>query len=284
MCRDSDRSGQIIDWSVLVDNLKDQELVPFLGAGASLGFNGSDGLPTASELAESLAQACHYPGYDTSDLLRVTQYYAGAKGELKLRKLVHKKLSPPRVRPSEVHKILASWPIKAVLTTNYDNLMEDAFRNKDKKPFVDLYDRRGDQQPIKIEPSVDTPLIYKLHGSLDDIDTMVLTEDDTIDFLISLIKGNPGVPSKIRSLFETCSILFIGYGLKDWNIRVLLRYLRENEADIRSFAIQRLENVSPVMWERMVFYWNKKNISIYNCDALEFLQQVDCRYRGVPCP
>ena len=41
-----------INWSGVLFNLKKQKLVPFLGAGASLGFNGKEGLPTAGELAK----------------------------------------------------------------------------------------------------------------------------------------------------------------------------------------------------------------------------------------
>jgi len=272
-----------IDWEPLLFNLKKQKLVPFLGAGAALGFDGSPGLPGSSKLAEALAQECGYPGSDTKDLLRVTQYYALKFGELRLRESICEKLSPAEMRPGEVHQILASWPIKVVLTTNYDNLMERAFSKKDKDPARALYKRRGDQEQIKVPPSADKPLVYKLHGSLEEVDSMVITEDNYIDFLISLIEGNPKLPDAIGAIFRSDSILFIGYGLKDWNIRVLLRYFRKDE-DIRSFAVQRNLRVAGNEaagreWESMVLYWERKNISVYNCDALAFLRELDRRYR-----
>src|SRR5574341_1292987 len=209
-----------IDWEPLLFNLKKQKLVPFLGAGASLGFDGAPGLPSGGKLAETLAQECGYPGSDTKDLLRVAQYYALKFGELRLRESMHEQLSPAEVNPGEVHRILAGWPIKVVLTTNYDNLMERAFSKCDKDPAKALYKRRGDQEQIKTPPCVNQPLVYKLHGSLDDVDSMVITEDNYIDFLIGLIEGNPKLPDAISAIFRTDSILFIGYGLKDWNIRV----------------------------------------------------------------
>jgi len=272
-----------IDWEPLLFNLKRQKLVPFLGAGAALGLDGAPGLPGGGKLAEMLASECGYPGGEKNDLLRVAQYYALKFGELRLRESVHEKLGLPEVQPGEVHNLLAGWPLKIVLTTNYDNLMERAFSKKDKDAAKAIYQRDGDQEQIKTPPSVDKPLVYKLHGSLEDIDSMVITEDNYIDFLISLIEGNPKLPDAISGIFRGDSILFIGYGLKDWNIRVLLRYFRRDN-DIRSFAVQRdlrpaTNEAANREWESSVLYWERKNISIYNCDALAFARELDRRYR-----
>ena len=267
-----------VNWPAILLHLKKQKLVPFLGAGASLTSNGSSGLPTGSKLAKTLAEECNYPGIDKDNLLRVSQYYALTIGEMPLRESVNEKLSLPDVKPGEVHDILAGWPIEVVLTTNFDNLMERAFIKKDKDASKAIYDRFGDQDQIKVDPTVHTPLVYKLHGSLEDIDSMVMTEDNYIDFLINLIEGNPKIPDKIKNIFDTSSILFIGYGLKDWNIRVLLRYFRKN--DRRSFAVQHVadnENAAKE-WDSMVLYWEDKKISVYNCDALEFLSELNRRY------
>lgn len=273
-----------VQWPALFLNLKNRRLVPFLGAGASLVHNGSVGLPTGAELASALARECAYTGNDIHDLPRVAQYFALAMGETNLRDSIESKLSLSNVKPGEIHKIIAGWPVEVVLTTNFDSLMERAFAMFGKDPFAYCYERRGNQQQIKTTPSINRPLVYKLHGSLDKKDTMVVTEDDTIDFLVSMIKGDPKIPDTIGSLFTKSSILFIGYGLKDWNIRVLLRYFRETQADIRSFAIQRFkpygsEDQAAQEWESMVLYWEHKKISVYNCDALEFLREFDRRYR-----
>ena len=243
------------------------------------------GLPSGGALARALASECGYPGLDTSDLLRVSQFYALQFGETPLRTSIQEKLALPEVQPGEVHKIMAGWPIEAVITTNYDNLMERAFAMARKDPAKAMYNRFGDQEQIKTIPTVHTPLVYKLHGSLEAIDSMVITEDHYIDFLISLIEGNPKVPDTLSRIFQTCSILFIGYGLKDFNIRVLLRYLRKS--DIRSFAVQRdLETdqneVAARQWESAVLYWEHKKVSIYNCDALAFVRKLNELYGESP--
>ncbi len=270
-----------INWQAILLHLKKQKLVPFLGAGASMGFGGSTGLPSGSELSRALAEECGYPGTEKDDLLRVSQYYALSIGEMDLRDAVIDKLNMNDIQPGEVHNILAGWPIVAVLTTNFDNLMERAFEEKSKKSTMAIYDRQGDQEQIVSEPAVENPLVYKLHGSMDDPDSLIITEDNYIDFMISLMNHNPKVPDAISQIFRTCGLLFIGYGLRDWNIRVLLRYF---QVDRRSFAIQRSleadnDNDAAREWDSTVLYWEQKKISVYNCDALEFLRELDKRYQ-----
>lgn len=269
-----------VKWEPILYHLHRQQLVPFLGAGASMGFNGSPGLPTSGELAQSLASECGYPGGDRTDLMRVAQYFALTISEYHLRRFVHEKLTIETVKPGKMHQILAGWPIKIVLTTNYDNLMERAFC-PEKDPVKAIYSRKGENKEI-IEPTLKCPLVYKLHGSLDDPDSMVITENDYIDFLISLLNNDAGVPSLIKNVFKDYSILFIGYGLRDWNIRVLLKYLRTEP--IPSFAIQRdlqadKEPTAAGEWDNSVIYWQDQKITIYNCDALTFVTELDRRLK-----
>lgn len=273
-----------IKWPAILANLNEGRLVPFLGAGASMANNGEKGLPSTIELARHLAKKCSFPDEDCEDIFRVAQYYAYNFGETRLREQVKAKLRPKDVKPkpSEVHNILAKLPIRVVLTTNYDRLMEHAFHKADKEPWSEIYNRFGNQKQIDSDPTVLTPLVYKLHGSLDDFDSMVITEDNYIDFLIKLIEGNPKVPDIISTIFRTCSILFIGYGLKDWNIRLMLSYFRET--GIRSFAVQRNQKVevdrsAAQEWKSFVGYWDKKYIDIYNCDALTFSKELERRYK-----
>ena len=61
------------DWWLLLRRIRDGECVPFLGSGASLGYDEGPNLPTAGELSETLAVECNYPGADRWDLLRVAQ-------------------------------------------------------------------------------------------------------------------------------------------------------------------------------------------------------------------
>ncbi len=271
-------------WRLILKRIRTDRCIPFLGAGASLGFGEGPGLPTGTELASGLAAECHYPCADTSDLLRVAQYYEMVEDAHELRRFVRQKLLVPGARPSAVHRALAALPFRYVLTTNYDKLMEAAFEDAGKAPQSAVYERHGNQQTPPMA-TVQEPVVYKLHGSLDKLDSIVVTEDDLVEFVACIMLEDPPLPPVIKGLFGENSILFIGYGLKDWNVRVMLRAIRRRRPqatpDMNSFAIQRRPADPPVAqeWERCVLFWQlKESLQCFDMDAVEFAAELKRRY------
>ena len=91
------------------------------------------GVPTASELAKSIADDCDYQGAEREDFLRVCQFYELTASPHLLRRFIIEHLTDGRSTPSAVHSTLAELPITHVLTTNYDLSMERAFQAAQKK-------------------------------------------------------------------------------------------------------------------------------------------------------
>lgn len=272
------------DWDLLIDNLREGLCVPFLGAGASLGFGGP-GLPSGRELAERIAKDCGYPGPDKQDFFRVCQYYAMQKDQASLRRLIHRSLDTSHVQPGRVHDILAKLPLRYVLTTNFDDLMERAFRANGKNPTVAVYEPRGADRPLPIS-SEQNPLVYKLHGCLSNpAHTLVVTEDDLIEFAVCVSKKTPSLPSEVTSIFSCCSVLFIGYGLADWNIRFLMRSIKMLDgapSSIASFAVMRRPDDTALaqVWNSQVMYFRmKEGIRCFDCDAVEFVKELETRWQ-----
>jgi hypothetical protein len=181
--------------------------------------------------------------------------------------------------------VIASLPVRYVLTTNFDDLMERAFRNQQKSPEVAMYEMRGDRQQELHLGTKEAPLVYKLHGSLDRKDRkIIVTEDDVIEFISCVMVGDPPLPPQIKRLVEDYSILFIGYGLKDWTIRVMLRALRGGRSwgtpGVASFAIQRrpLEEGLAAEWEKTVIYFGKSDLRCFDMDAVQFIERLMERY------
>lgn len=271
------------DWRLIVKRIHDEECLPFLGAGASLG-NGS-GLPTAYQLATALADECDYPGGDRSDLFRVAQYYQMKFDADALRSFVGDEILKGTRAPTTVHETIAALPFRYVITTNFDKLMERAFESArpPKTPHVALYKRHGDQVGFPLG-TVRAPVVYKLHGTVDEPRTMVVTEDDVVEFLACAFVGDPPLPPSFKALFVENSILFIGYGLKDWNVRVLLRAIRERGggSDKNSYAIQKCPTDQGLAqeWETCVIYWDRKeNLRCFDMDAVEFAEELGNQYK-----
>jgi|SRR5882672_724726 len=273
------------DWRLIVKRIHEERCVPFLGAGASVAGDQEHGLPTAFQLASALARDSGYPGSDKGDLFRVAQYFQMVNDPYELRNFIREQLQKGNNSPTVVHNTLAALPFRYVLTTNFDKLMERAFEDARKTPQVALYQLHGDRVELPMATAKD-PLVYKLHGTVDKLDTMIVTEDDVVDFLSCVIVGDPPLPPVLKKLFEDNSILFIGYGLKDWNIRVLMRAIRgqgrKGPPDICSFAIQKCPTEMGLAqeWETCVMYWDKReNLKCFDMDATEFATQLRQQYR-----
>jgi hypothetical protein len=148
-----------------------------------------------------------------------------------------------------------------VLTTNYDDALERAFEDAN-EPYETLWyeakkgdtcgyfmQRRGDKVvPIrKPNETLLSPhaVILKLHGAIDRTDargdSYVITEDNYIDYLTRTdIAGR--IPVTLRERMENSHLLFLGYSLRDWNLRVILnRIWGRRSLDLKSWAVQRAQ-------------------------------------------
>jgi hypothetical protein len=68
-------------------------------------------------------------------------------------------------------------------------------------------------------------VVFHLHGHVDTPSSIVITEDDYLDFLVNISGDDLLLPKRIQKSLVDASVLFIGYGLADWNFRVLLQGL-----------------------------------------------------------
>jgi hypothetical protein len=274
------------DWRLILRRIRAERCVPFLGAGASLGTRLSPGLPTGATIARALAEECGYPGADNTDLLRVAQFYSMVFDEHEVREAIRRRINGLGVKPGTLHETIASLPFPMVLTTNFDRLMERAFEDAGKAPSVSGYERRAVAEDLR-RPTPSQPLVYKLHGSIDAPHTMIVTEDDVIGFLACLLLRDPDLPSIVKQVFESHSLLFVGYGLKDWNIRVLMRAIRgktlSSPPEMSCFAIQRRpeeENLAKE-WETTVMYWGRReSLKCFDIDAIAFMTELKQRFES----
>jgi len=252
------------------------EVVPFLGAGANLcdrpdetAWASGQFLPSGAELADALAEQSHYPSHDRFDLLRVSQYVEAMLGEGQLYKYL-RNIFDVDYPPSSLHVFLASLPAVArdkgkphplIITTNYDDLVERALAERGEAYDVVWYEAKGlggkfmhrpaDGEPVPIDTAnkyaglslAERPVILKLHGAIDrgdaKGDSFVITEDNYIEYLS---QGDVGgqIPVTLRERMEDSHFLFMGYSMRDWNLRVILnRIWGARELDLKSWAIQR---------------------------------------------
>ncbi len=227
------------DWNSLLYRIERGNCTPFLGAGASM-----PRIPLASGIADDWAKRYKYPLPDCGDLARVAQFRAVTDDAVRpkedLADLCLNAQPPDFTDPTEIHRALAELPLKVYMTTNYDDFMVRALKSCDKSPVQELcpwIDYAGRPESVFAEnpdyrPSVSNPLVYHLHGSASEPRSMVLTEDDYLDFLVWFSRewshqdqNKPVFPAPIVKALAGSSLLFVGYSRTDWNFRVLFRGL-----------------------------------------------------------
>jgi hypothetical protein len=86
------------------------------------------------------------------------------------------------------------------------------------------------------------PAIFHLHGHTEVLESMVVTEDDYLDFLINTSRDEESIPLRIKALTKT-TLLFLGYNMADLEFRVLIRSMA---GYLRSSLVRRHIFVQPI--------------------------------------
>jgi hypothetical protein len=229
--------------------------------------------PLALELAEALAGRTNYPRDAPRELALVAQYFSGLNGREPLTEYLHQ-IFVRQHSSTSLHAFLAErMRTGIIITTNYDNLVERAFVDRPFDLVVHAIDqdkvlllRHGEAEPVYVTPAKldvdgsERPLVYKMHGTADERDPLpdqfLITEDDYVDFLTRMTRQKV-LPAPVLKALMRSNVLFLGYGLGDWNVRVILNTVaRQYNNDLRtkqgykSWAIQYQVNaVEAANWQ-----------------------------------
>jgi hypothetical protein len=228
------------DWSVLLSRIKEGRCTPFIGAGANYGI-----LPMGGQIAREWAAKYKFPLRDSEDLASVAQFLAVSKDPMfpKERMIERLRRDP---RPDfeqdddrlECLRCLAELPLPIYLTTNYDDLMTQALKHtkpaKNPRREPCRWNASTRRLPSvfgagsSYQPDATNPLVFHLHGVEDHDHSLVLTEDDYLDFLVNVSRSPKLIPTRVQRALTDASLLFIGYRMRDVNFRTLYRGLVES--------------------------------------------------------
>jgi len=233
------------NWKILLRAIKQQRCTPFLGSEVAFGD-----VPVKSKIAREWVIEYGYPLEDSKDLARVAQFIATEYDPMFPKNEIIEKLNeaplPDFANPDEPHRILADLPLPVYITTNYDDFMTQALRSKyagdtkipHKDPRRELcrWNEFISAGPSifdsDFEPNVANPVVFHLYGHTGAPESLILTEDDYLDFLASVSRDQTLIPARIQKALTMASLLFLGYRFTDLDFRVLMRglvsYLERN--------------------------------------------------------
>lgn len=209
---------------------------------------------------------------------------------------------------------LARLPFKLFLTTNADDQLERALRDRmrfeavppalPEEPISEVcrwHNRPGQRTlPPPADAEVEAwsiesprPLVYHLFGKLEYPDSLVLTEDDYFDFL----RGPVGTgmqwrfPTAIRATLQDSALIFLGFRMDAWDFRVLYRSLLAQFDDqrlpqgVNHIAVQLdpeevgADDADHVR-ESLKQYFADAHIQFFWGRVEEFIQEFGTRYQA----
>jgi hypothetical protein len=295
---------------LIARRLQRGKVVPVLGAGVNLCDRPPDALwqrgqylPSGQELAQELAKYIRFPFTEGYDLARVSQYVAALEGEGSLYEELHQVFDAD-YPPTALHRFLArlaavtrtqgARECMLVITTNYDDSLERAFEHEDEPYDLVTYIAEGrDRGLFRHVPFGGTPIvvrvpneysdirldersvIVKLHGAVDRLrgaDSFVITEDHYIDY-ITRADVSGLFPVTLAAKLRTSHLMFLGYSLRDWNLRVMLyRLWGEQEGkSFKSWAVQ--DRPDPI--DRAA--WDERGVDILPIRVDAFVREIEDR-------
>jgi CheY-like chemotaxis protein len=233
----------------LANYIASGEAIFFVGAGLSA----TSGAPLWSELTTELAAQLSPPP-STSDPLLIAQFFRNAFGDNELVNWIRRRLAPTTLRPSRCHELLANFPCRVYVTTNYDSLLETALHVRKKAVHticndddLALWDENAEIQ------------VMKLHGDLDRPRTLVISHED----YSRLLSGNFATGRKLADLFWHRPFVFVGYSMNDPDITAIYYGMVSSVGELKRPSFMITADSDPHMTDE----WRRRGISVVRLDT-----------------
>lgn len=210
------------------DALNDGVGAIFVGAGVSM----AAGYPSWSGLLREIGDELEVDAKNVHDLAALAQWsIQESGGATRVRNVIKNEIGPDKPIPETV-SIISRLPVRHIWTTNYDRLIERAFEAI-RRPLTPV----SGPKDLALRVTPGASLLYKMHGSVERPEDIVISTDDYELFRSRRGQYLPLFQAHLTSM----SMLFIGISFTDPNIRHVLSLIRESFTDAppEHFAIVR---------------------------------------------
>lgn len=249
----------------------------FVGAGMSKGA----GLVDWKELLKEPAEILGLSIERETDFPEIAEYFVhkmGNRGSFIQRIIDELGISE---KGNDFHKLLPELPIRKIWTTNFDTLLEDAYRSAGKPCDV----IKQDTDFVTSKPLSEVK-IYKMHGDISNPAHIVITRDDYDTYE----SRYPTMLSKFYNDMAEESFLFLGFSFTDPNFDRILSRIRSRFGNLlrEHYTILREPNDDYESNKLRHFINNLKRYNIqavviksYN-EITDILKKIKRQYTVVP--
>lgn len=197
---------------------EDESLAIFVGAGVSKSSESEFfKMPAWSDLISGLLKDLNIK--NEIDYLKIAQLYFLTFNEYHYYKKI-KQFFPDNIPYTKIHETIFEINPHAVITTNWDDILESAVY--DKSYFYSVVASDKDLMKSSLDKKV-----VKMHGDFKN-HNIVFKEDDYINYNINF----PLIENYIKSIISTHTVLFIGYSYNDIDLKQIIKWA-QSHSDVR---------------------------------------------------
>lgn len=279
------------DWNALVDAIEGQRCVLFLGPGVAIT---ADEVPLCDRLAAALAAGLSEEQRARigkhRELAHVAGIFADPPGDrVKLELAVDRFYKEHAAAPvPSLHQCLARLPFALAVTTTFERFLHRALAALANEPAREAH--HTFKLPAAKQPPTPTEgfFVYELLGSLRDRRSLVLTENDIIEFLIRIAADSEQKRFLTHDTFEhqDTSFLFLGFGFRHWYWRMLLHILnkRSGGRPRPSFALENQAFFDLPDYEQSAVFFDRGHRVQFRPFADDFVAELQRRVRPAARP
>lgn len=177
-------------------------------------------------------------------------------------KLIHfiKKCLVPSTECSsdEIYRILTRWPFVCYLTTNFDDEIQVHLKENNKNNFHTFLNGRDDFRIFRNDMK---DYIFKIHGSLEDSESAIITEEDyhALRYEPKWLHYKEG----LKCIFRMFDVIIIGHSLSDPDVKDIIESIKEFTSPTNPIYMF----MSNITSSDVTRYRTKNNIQIFKYSA-----------------
>lgn len=262
------------DWKSLRFALTQNKCILMLGPNLATITQNNQPIQLTTLLANELAAELISEGVkleQSSDNLRyVATEYFNQNGENILAMSISDFYGRYAQEVADIYNQIADLPFYLAINTTPDTMLATACKRKGKYFEQSYYD-----YATKIEVKFDysntqRPLIYNLFGTYENPYSLVITENDILQFITAIMRKESSIPDSIAKEFTSDKMyIFLGFDFEQWYLRVLLHALQLNsEGKQTSFAPKNLFLLED---ESRIFFKNLFKLNFLEEDTNTFI-------------
>lgn len=199
----------------IFDASQNNALSFFVGAGVSVLSQAPSWKSLINAICDKLG--CERKdNYSSDEYLQIPQmfYYSLGENKSEYNKFIQEQLNCADLVPNDIHREMLDLNPASFITTNYDTLIEDAALQHCKSYKAVACD--GNVPKIYGDR-----FILKVHGDFSN-NNFVLKEEDYLNYS----ENFKLIETLTKSIFSTNTVVFIGYGLNDYNIKLIVNWAK----------------------------------------------------------